>query len=211
VHHASNFRRCVLRQPPRRFHRPTRLGAFGIPDGTPQTGPWSATSGSVQIDVTASLGGLRIADNFASIFEGGQWILAMNSLTAPYPFQGHFDPPPNTSATSAIPPGSPGDHLMGLYLNGTTSAAHMTVSFDEAMSDLGFRLASNQLSTYDATIRIFSGMNATGAMIGEMNLSAMGAGGCVPVFRPRIIPDLSRSRAMTRRSSGSSIRAAFAA
>jgi hypothetical protein len=154
---------------------------FGTPDASIHPGLWTSPTASAVIDVgtnlAADVGGLRTADNYADILDATRWRQrSFFSTPQPYGFQGHFDAPPNTAADSAIVPGAPGDHLMGLAANGTTAAGAMTVNFTDKLASLGFRLAANQMSVFDATISIFSGLNGTG-LIDTLTLTSSGGGG----------------------------------
>jgi len=161
--------------------------APGIPTGAIHNGSWSALSNGINITVSyqnaGANGGLITANNFDSVFENGHWVPAQNSVNAqPYAFRGHFDAPPNTQPGSPIAPGSPGDHLMGLYLNGVSNAGVMTINFTQALDDLAFRLASTTSSTFDTTIRIFSGADGVN-QIGQLTLNGLTGGGtCTSLF-----------------------------
>jgi len=160
--------------------------APGLPSGAIRTTPWVATSNGIGITVSQNAGangGLITANNFDSVFEGGHWVAAENSINPqPYAFRGHFDAPPNTQPGSPIAPGMPGDHLMGLYLNGVSNTSVMTINFAQALDDLAFRLASTTTSTFDTTIRIFSGINGVG-QIGSLSLTGLAGGGtCTSLF-----------------------------
>jgi len=153
-----------------------------MPDGTVHPSIWvSPTAGAVvdvRTDVDPAAGGLRTANNYVDILDGSIWRPRTDFPTAqPFGFQGHFDAPPNSALNSAMAPGLPGDHLMGLLVDGTTSAGVLTVNFSGGLSNLGFRLAANELSIFDATIRIFSGLNGTGSQIDQLNLRDLAGGG----------------------------------
>jgi len=161
--------------------------APGVPTGAIHNGTWNATSQGIDLAVSyqnaGANGGLITANNFDSVFESGHWVAAENSVNPqPYAFRGHFDAPPNTSPGSPIAPGMPGDHLMGLYLNGVSNAGVMVINFAQALDDLAFRLASTSTSTFDTTIRIFSGLNGVG-QIGQLTLNGLSGGGtCTSLY-----------------------------
>ena len=159
------------------------LALFPTPDGSLFNGVWTVNSGGINFSASTNLtpntGGLQTAVNYSDVFEGGIWISRLFSAnTQPYGFQGHFDAPPDTSPSSPIPPGTPGDSLIGLAVNGTTSAGILTMSFSDPLESLGFRLASNYNSSFEATISVFSGLNGTGTMIDQLNLSSTAGGIC---------------------------------
>ena len=66
---------------------------------------------------------------------------------------------------------------MGLLVDGTTAAGVLTVNFSRGLGALGFRMAANELSMFDATVRIFSGLNGTGVQIDQLNLRDLAGGG----------------------------------
>ena len=168
---------------------------FGTADGALHTGVWTASSGGMTLDVSApgTSGmneGLRIADNYSRIYLNGAWVASYNTISPPAAFAGHFDAPPDLSTASTGGPGYPGDHLMGLRLDGTNSLDSMMINFSSPLTDLSFRMASLTSSTFNATVSIFSGVNGTGTLLGQLNLSGLtgGGAGCTGLNLPTPVP-----------------------
>jgi hypothetical protein len=118
--------------------------------------------------------GLQLASNYARFFNGTTW---QNATGTPYSYNGRFDAPPNTGATSAIPPGTPGDSLLGLGLNGT-SAGSLLLNFHTNVTDIGFRLASTTNLTFDGVVSLYSGLNGGGNLVAQLNLTNSVGGTC---------------------------------
>jgi hypothetical protein len=151
---------------------------FGPADTALHTGMWTASSGGMTVDVsapnTSGAEGLRLADNYSRILSGGVWMQAYNLPSPPYSFPGHFDSQPDAGA------GSPGDHLMGLRLDGTNALGAMMINFNSPLTDLAFRMASTTSSLFNANVQIFSGINGGGTLLGQLNLSGLTGGGVCP-------------------------------
>src|SRR5436305_9030904 len=155
------------------FNTQLDLALFPAANGSIYNGVWTVNTGgitfSASTNLTPNTGGLQTAVNYSDLFESGIWMSRLFSLNPqPYGFQGHFDASPDFFPTSAIPPATPGDHLIGLAVNGTTSTGILTMSFSNALESVGFRLASNYNSSFDSTVRIFSGLNGTGTQIDQL-------------------------------------------
>ncbi len=159
---------------------------FGTPDGSTHSGVWSASSGGLTIDVNTTgpgVMGARTADNYASLLVGGNWVLASNVVGAPYWVPNHFDAPPDTTGSgSALNPGNPGDHLMGLATNGTSTLGQLLLNFSTGQQSLGFRLASTSNSAFQATVEIFSGANQTGLLASQTFNLTGGGGNCATLY-----------------------------
>jgi hypothetical protein len=160
----------------------TRLdwAVFGAPDGVLHQGVWTANNvAGYDISVSSqNSAGLRVADNFASVLVNGNWILAGFIPTSPYAFAGHFDAPPDTAQTSAIPPGNPyGDHLLGVATNANQANAKLVIDFSVALSDVALRIASTTASGFDARMQLFSGLDGTGILLGDNTYTGLTGGG----------------------------------
>jgi hypothetical protein len=163
---------------------------FGTPDGTIHNGVWTAnnvlpgTSVSVTTQGTGATEGLRLANNYGSVFSNGSWQLAQNGPpTQSYSFPGHFDAPPNTGLTSAVAPGDPGDHLIGLALDGSSIFPGMVVNFSSGVSEAGFRASSAFDANFQLRVQLFTGMGGTGTLLRDSTFSFNGSGGiCNSLF-----------------------------
>jgi hypothetical protein len=165
------------------FNTQLDWAVFGTPDGNPHFGVWTATSQGITINVLASatsqstMEGLRTAVNYNDVFIGGTWQPAVDFPPQPYSFVGHFDAPPNAQPGSPIAPGSPGDHLMGLLLDGVNASGSLNINLSAAQTNLAFRLAAQHNSLFNATIQVFSGINQTGTLLDTINLTNFAGGG----------------------------------
>ena len=168
------------------FNTQLDWAVFGTPDGTLHSGVWTASSNGISVDVStqnvAATEGLKTAYNYARILDNGFWALPTEIAgISPYNFNGHFDAPPDVN--SAFGPSSPGDHLMGLSLDGTSQNSLMTLNFSQTFNDIGFRIAAVSNPTFDAIISIYSGANGTGTLLNQLNLSSLGGGGTCASLR----------------------------
>ncbi len=162
--------------------------AFGTPDGSVNTGLWTANTGGYNISVstenTGSGDGMRTAYNFDAVKVGGVWTEpGIAGIPTPYSFPGHFNAVTDNQPSSPMAPDSPyGDHLMGLATDGTplNSSAPKTLVIDFGganIADLGFRIAATSNFSFDATVQFFSGANGTGASLGSWTFSGLPNGG----------------------------------
>ena len=164
--------------------------AFGTPDGSVQTGLWTASTGGYNITVsttgTDSGEGARTAYDFASVkaIIGGQpmWTSPGFVGDTTYNFAGHFNSITDNQPASPQAPDSPyGDHLIGLRGDGSTTGNVLTkdlvVDFGTTVSNVGFRIAANSDFSFNTTVQFFGGANGTGASLGTFTLNSLTAGG----------------------------------
>src|SRR5438067_280787 len=164
----------------------TRLdwAVFGSPDGSSNNGVWTTNAGGITVSAQNQGGlGLRLADNYASVFTNGHWVLASNLANQPYSLSGHFDAPSDVMPSSAVTPGYPRDTLIGLKLNGVSAAANMLLDYSAGLNGVGFRIAATNNSTFDARVRLFSGLNGTGTLLEDYTFVNLNGGGtCASLF-----------------------------
>jgi hypothetical protein len=177
---------------------------FGTPNGAIYNGVWTTNNilpSGVDVSVSAqgvsgSAEGLRLAYNMGSVFMGGDWVPASLPANQPYSFGGHFDAPPDAQPTSAVAPGSPGDHLLGLALDGTPlggSPHDLVVDFSSGVTNVGFRVSSVYDANFTVRVQVFTGLDGTGTMLSDSSFSYTGSGGqCAGLFvsgtRPTPVP-----------------------
>jgi hypothetical protein len=183
---AASVNSCISSNLPN-FQTQLDWAVFGTPDGTTHTGVWTASSGGLTIDVNSTGSGVlgqRVADNYASLLIGGNWVLASNVPGSPYAAPQHFDAPPDTTSSgSAMNPGNPGDHLIGLVTNGSSTAGQLLLNLSTGQQSLGFRIGSTSNNLFDATIQLFSGANQTGTMLVNQTFANLNGGGtCANLF-----------------------------
>jgi len=156
---------------------------FGAADGATHASLWTATSGGLTVGVSEQNAfGLRRANNFSSLFDGTQWHLATDVPSPGFYFGGHFDAPPDTIGTgSAVTPGTPGDHLMGLIGNASqTGVMTMNLTSTFNVQNLGFRLSTTSTAAFSTEIQVWSGANGTGTLLTDYlsGTFAQGGGTC---------------------------------
>jgi hypothetical protein len=158
----------------------TGYSGFGAASSGPFSGPATATSADgIGISLSSSTDQLQRFDN-----TDYAWLPLLSSWQSPTTvetftghagtminsFAGHFGAP---SGPTSVPPF--GDNLLGLV--GGTGSSTLTLSFDTAVSGVGFEVSSGENTDFVATLQAFDGL---GNSLGIYQVSAAGLGGtCV--------------------------------
>ena len=151
--------------------------AFGTPDALVlHTGVWTANNVSgytISVDSSGALGTAR-ADNYVSTLVQGFWVAGM---PGPYNFSGRFEAPSDSGNVFASPD-QYGERLMGLVGDGTQASATMTVSLNQGVSALGFRIDSFANPLFDVTMQLDPGALGTGSLLNTFNFNGLLGGPC---------------------------------
>jgi hypothetical protein len=139
---------------------------------------WDAVS--LPISVTGSE--LELADNYIEVKKFSNWVNPTGSH--PQIYEGTFDSQPDTSG--ATTPGTPGDYLLGSgAITGNTPTSGLpanaiTISSTVPLSNFGFRIASEDYTSFDVVIQLYGLGNTP---IGSpLTVSNLGGGGLCPTL-----------------------------
>lgn len=137
---------------------------------------WYGTTGFMNVTVTGTE--LRLADNYGLVWTGSAWVNPLTFPGYPYRFSGNFDAPPDTTPSSAVTPGSPGDHLLGSASN----TASFLIGTSSTLDVIGFRVAAVTMSTFDLTLSLFASSDGSGTPEILSVPGLTGGGNCPGLF-----------------------------
>jgi hypothetical protein len=150
-------------------------------DGSIHDSIWTVSNGidvSVQgvglNPVNGNLEGLRYAYNFGSIWTGTQWKTDARGMA--YSFAGHFDAPDSPPAGGGWET-DPGDHLLGLALNGISDQRQLLLNLSSGVSGIGFRASSKFNPDFILRVQVFAGLGGTGGLLADSTFNYAGVGG----------------------------------